>query len=127
MSASISQRDRPRILAALPVLTPLSGGGGANNTLTGPEVDTSAFLITGADAGSIGNFNFSDFANLTGSGTSGGSVFMFDNGGSLSGTATGSGLGDSFSVFDAVSGDFTVFNPTGFRRLGHGAAQWRHR
>ena len=93
-------------------------GGTSTSTLTGPQQENTLFSITGVNSGTVGNFAFSDFTDLTGSSSGGGSVFQFGSGGSLSGVVTGSGSGDSFSAFNPSTSGFTVFNPTASNATG---------
>jgi hypothetical protein len=66
----------------------LIGGPGSANALIGPDV-ASTWTITGADSGTVGTVTFSNFQNLTG--RAGADTFVFQPGGSVSGSGDGGG------------------------------------
>ena len=71
------------------------GGSSTGNTVKGP-VAASTFNITGANAGNVGGIAFGGFGNLTGGAAS--NRFVFNNGGTLSGSIIGGG--GAFSRID---------------------------
>jgi hypothetical protein len=84
-------------------------GAAAASTLQGSDADTD-WTLTGADAGSVGGWAFSGFANLTGG--SGADRFAFGAGASLSGMLTG-GSGSDHLDFSALGSAVTVDLGTG--------------
>lgn len=80
-------------------------GNGTNSTLTGDNVNNS-WLITGANAGTVGTVSFSAFSNLTG-GTANDSYVL--SGGSLSGTINGGAGADQLQAGNTAN----TWNMTG--------------
>ena len=92
------------------------GRSGGGDTLVS-SAQLNEFQILGAGSGTLGNYSFSQFENLTGASTEG-SIFLFGQSGGLSGQITGVGSNDNFAVYDAASGDFIVYKPGGFNVSG---------
>jgi hypothetical protein len=83
-------------------------GAGTTDTILGPS-GKAMWSITGNDSGTVGNYTFAGFANLSGGSTSttGSSVFQFGAGGSLNGTITG-GLGTNTLDYSRYAGGVYV-------------------
>ena len=97
----------------------LVGGSGTDDEIVGPGEGNVHIVwrITGANAGDVADIRFSGFENLTGQSGVASDAYIFESGGSLTGTVNGgTGTLDGFSVYDSVLSKYTVFNP------GSGAA-----
>ena len=85
-------------------------GGAGTDTLVGPGVD-SAWSVTGAGSGAVGNATFAGFENLTG-GANNKDTFTFAGAGSLSGVVEG-GAGGFDSIVYSGSSSSVVYGATG--------------
>ncbi|HEY2586240.1 MAG TPA: calcium-binding protein [Tepidisphaeraceae bacterium] len=79
-------------------------GSAGSDTLVGPA-GTTAWSITGANAGTVGSNSFSSFENLTGG--AGDDTFAFQPGGSVSGNIDG-GAGTNTLDYSALAGPITI-------------------
>jgi hypothetical protein len=102
--------DDTLTVATPPIVPTTFDGGGGTNTLVGPNLD-STWQITGPDSGQLGLLSFLDVQNLVSGG--GVNVFQFSNAGSLSGQIVGSGSGNDWLDYGAVSSYVTVDLPSG--------------
>ena len=75
-------------------------GGGGNDTLTGPDVDTT-WEISGADEGATLTVHFTGIENLVGG--SAADAFSIDEGASISGSIDGGGGSDAIVVPDTAN------------------------
>lgn len=87
----------------------LDGGGGADQLL-GPSQDLT-WSIVASDAGSVGNVTFTNIANLIGAADNQ-DTFVFEVGGSLSGTIDGGAGGFDTLVVNGTSFETGVFSFT---------------
>ncbi len=78
------------------------GSASPNDTIVGPDA---AWVINGANAGTVNAISFSSFENLTGS--SAADTFTFLVGGSISGNVDGGGGGDTID-YSNLAGPITV-------------------
>ena len=65
------------------------GGTNAGNRLQGSDLTATYWMLSGQNAGSVRNFNFSNFPNLVGG--AGDDYFIYDAGASITGTIDGGG------------------------------------
>jgi Ca2+-binding RTX toxin-like protein len=82
-------------------------GGSGDNRLVGPNVENQLWLITGADAGSVGSVQFSQIERLKGGSLD--DTFRFMPGGSISGRIEGNDGRDTLD-YSQLSGPITVNN-----------------
>src|SRR5262249_8491533 len=85
-------------------LQSFTGGPGAANTLVGPDTP-STWNLTGCTSGSVTGLTFSGFQDLTGGAAA--DTFVFQPGGSISGTVDGGG-GSNALDYSHYVGDITV-------------------
>ena len=86
-------------------------GGGGNDTLHGPESDTT-WNITGDNSGNVAGLDFSGIENLTGAADNE-DTFVFQDGGSLSGSIDGGVGGYDTLVVDFSAIDHLIYDAYG--------------
>jgi len=106
-----SANDGFTFSGAFQISTTINGGGGAGNSITGPNVNN-AWAITGANAGSInptgatGPTTFTNIQALTGNASN--DVFTFSDGAAVTGAVNGVGAANNSFDYSAYTTSVSV-------------------
>src|SRR5690606_5545445 len=77
------------------------------------------WTVTAADAGDVAGLAFASFEHLVGADHTASDLFIFEAGGSISGSVSGgSGTADGIKVQNGAGGPYTVFNPAAVDSAG---------
>ncbi len=87
------------------------GGSGADK-LIGLGEGRVTWTVTAANAGDVAGLAFASFEHLVGADLTASDLFIFEAGGSISGSVSGgSGTADGIKVYNSAEDTYTIFNP----------------